>query len=36
MQTAPRNQYLEELKAAGVDELVSIYQGAYDRFTTAQ
>jgi putative aldouronate transport system substrate-binding protein len=28
--------YLGELKAAGVDELVSTFQGAYDRFLAAQ
>jgi hypothetical protein len=29
------NTYLNELKAAGVDDLVSIMQGAYDRFVRA-
>ncbi len=29
------DQYLQDLKDAGVDELVSTYQGAYERFTSA-
>lgn len=29
------NKYLNDLKAAGVDELISTYQGAYDRYLAA-
>ena len=29
------DKYISDLKAAGVEELVSVYQGAYDRYQAA-